>query len=75
MVFHVLNRANARAQIFTKEEGYAAFERVMKETLARAPMRILGCLVIPNHRHLALWPEHDGELGAVAPSAAPSGRP
>jgi putative transposase len=32
MVFHVINRANARARIFRKEADYAAFERVMKET-------------------------------------------
>jgi len=42
MVFHVLNRANARARIYRKNEHYAAFERVMAETFARKPMRILG---------------------------------
>ena len=62
MVFHVLNRANAGARIFGKEADYAAFERVMKETLAKKPMRILGYLIMPNHWHLVLWPEHDGEL-------------
>src|SRR5579862_4496622 len=56
-VFHVLNRANARARIFAKEADYAAFERVMKETIARKPMRILGYLIMPNHWHLVLWPE------------------
>ncbi len=33
-VFYVLNQANARARIFAKEADYAAFERVMMETLA-----------------------------------------
>lgn len=64
MVFHVLNRANARARIFEKDEDYAAFERVMKETLERKPMRILGYLIMPTHWHLVLWPECDGELAA-----------
>ena len=64
MVFHVLNRANARARIFGKDADYAAFERVLCETLLRKPMRILGYVVMPNHWHLVLWPEHDGELGA-----------
>jgi len=64
MIFHVLNRANARARIFAKEDDYAAFERAMQETLARNPMRILGYLIMPNHWHLVLWPERDGELGA-----------
>jgi hypothetical protein len=35
MVFHVLNRAKARARIFAREADYAAFERVMEKTLAR----------------------------------------
>jgi putative transposase len=64
MVFHVLNRANARARIFNKEGDYAAFERVMRETQTRTPMRILGYLVMPNHWHLVLWPEQDDQLGA-----------
>ena len=28
MVFHALNRANARARIFARETEYAAFERI-----------------------------------------------
>jgi putative transposase len=44
MVFHVLNRANARTRIFAKDADYAAFERVMRETLASKPTRILGYL-------------------------------
>ncbi len=64
MIFHVLNRANARARIFGKEADYAAFERVMCETLTRKPMRILGYAIMPNHWHLVLWPEADGQLGA-----------
>jgi putative transposase len=62
VVFHVLSRANARARIFAKDADYAAFERVMKETSAKKPMRILGYLMMPNHWHLVLWPEHDGDL-------------
>jgi putative transposase len=64
MVFHVLNRANAGTRIFRKRADYAAFEQVMQETLTKTPMRILGYLIMPNHWHLVLWPEHDGDLGA-----------
>jgi hypothetical protein len=35
MIFHVLNRANARARIFHKEEDYAGFECVMQQTLEK----------------------------------------
>ena len=54
MVFHIVYRANARARIFGKEGDYAGFGRVMKETLAKRPMRILGYLIMPNHWHLVL---------------------
>jgi len=58
----VLNRANEQARIFGKEADYADFERVMQETLTKKPMRILGYAILPNHWHLVLWPERDGEL-------------
>ena len=64
MVFHVLNRANAQAQIFSKDEDYAAFERVLCETLESLPMRMLSYAIMPNHWHLVLWPRRDGDLGA-----------
>ncbi len=63
MIFHVLNRANARVTIFDEPSDFAAFERVMAETCERHPMRILGYLVMPNHWHLVLWPRNDGDLG------------
>jgi putative transposase len=64
MIFHVLNRANARTRIFAKEADYAAFEHAMCETLRRKPMRILGYGIMPNHWHLVLWPGRDGDLAA-----------
>ena len=32
LVYHILNRSNARMTLFEKDEDYAAFERVLKET-------------------------------------------
>ena len=55
--YHVLNRSNARAPLFLKEEDYAAFERIMEEAFGRVPLRILGYCVMPNHWHLVVWPE------------------
>ena len=39
-VYHVLNRAVARARIFDKSMDYAAFERVLKQADAFVPMRL-----------------------------------
>ena len=64
MVFHVLNRGVARMQLFEKTADYQAFEQVLRDALDQSPMRICAYAVMPNHWHLLLWPECDGELAA-----------
>ena len=61
-VYHVLNRANARLRIFQKSEDYEAFERVLCEARERFGTRLLAYCIMPNHWHLVVWPEADGEL-------------
>jgi putative transposase len=51
-------------QLFEKPADYQAFEAVLRETLDESPMRICAYAVMPNHWHLLLWPERDGELAA-----------
>ena len=62
VIYHVLNRANARLPILEKPADFEAFERVLGEAHARAAMRILAYCIMPNHWHLVLWPRRDGEL-------------
>jgi putative transposase len=57
LVYHILNRANARMKLFEKEEDYAAFERVLEEAHAREPLRLLAYCVMPNHWHMVVWPK------------------
>ena len=64
MVFHVLNRGVGRRLLFTKEGDFAAFERVVEETLRTRRMRLCAYCLMPNHWHLVLWPEQDGDLPA-----------
>ena len=63
MIFHVLNRGNARDQIFEDAVDYAAFEKVLAETQEQVFVRILSYCLMPNHWHLVLWPLADGDLG------------
>lgn len=63
-VYHVLNRGVGRNRLFWKDADYAAFEQIMEETLTTRPMRICAYCLMPNHWHLILWPEHDGDLAA-----------
>jgi putative transposase len=62
MVFHVLNRGVGRMELFSKEKDFAAFDGLLEETLASRPVRVCAYCVMPNHWHLVLWPERDGDL-------------
>ncbi len=67
VVFHVRNRGIARMQLFEKVGDYEAFDRVLADMLQLAPMRRCAYCVRPNHWHLLLWPENDGQLGRFMP--------
>ena len=62
--FHVLNRAVGRRTLFASAADYEAFVETVAEALRTRPMRICGYCVMPNHWHMVLWPEHDGDLSA-----------
>ena len=60
--YHVLNRGNARNEVFHKDEDYAAFLQLLIEASQRVPMRLLAYCLMPNHFHLVVWPHSDGDL-------------
>lgn len=61
-VYHVINRANARAAIFKAEADYLDFEYLLNEIKEEYNMRILAYVIMPNHWHLLLHPVNDGDL-------------
>lgn len=62
LIYHILNRANARAKIFFSSDDYRAFERVLTEAKERTGVRLFAYTVMPNHWHLAIRPKNDGDL-------------
>ncbi|HEV8726036.1 MAG TPA: transposase [Candidatus Binatia bacterium] len=64
IVYHALNRANGRNELFHKAEDYSAFERIMVAAMSRFPIRLLAYCLMPNHWHMVLWPSKDGEMTA-----------
>ncbi len=60
--YHVINRGNARAEVFHGDGDYRAFVELLAQACGRVPMRVLAYCVMPNHFHLALWPYRDGDL-------------
>ena len=61
-IYHVINRANARLQIFFKEKDYTLFESILEEAKDKYNMRILAYCLMPNHFHLVLYPHKDNDL-------------
>ena len=61
-IYHMLNRANRRATIFHKDEDYQAFERIIAEALDRVSLKLFSYCLMPNHWHLVVSPEEDGEM-------------
>jgi len=64
VVYHVLNRANARITLFETPSDYEAFMKVCTQAHERTPVRVLAYCIMPNHWHFVLWPQGDGDLSA-----------
>ncbi|MCG2687426.1 transposase [Candidatus Parcubacteria bacterium] len=62
-VYHVINRANARVQIFDNDEDYKQFEYILTEATKKYNMRLLAYCIMPNHWHLVLYPHNDRDMG------------
>ena len=60
LVYHALNRANARRTLFEDGGDYAAFERVLAQACVRVSIRLVAYCVTSNHWHPVLWPRHEG---------------
>jgi putative transposase len=61
-IYHVLNRANARACIFNNDKDYQSFEAILEDAVIKFDMRLLSYSIMPNHWHLVLYPKNDGDL-------------
>ena len=61
-VYHVLNRGNARGAIFHSEKDYVAFEEILSAAVDKYQMRLVAYCLMPNHFHLVLYPERDGQI-------------
>jgi putative transposase len=63
-IYHVLNRGNARQDLFHKPADFEAFLRVLAEGLQRYSVDLLAYCLMTNHWHLVLRPRV-GEPPAV----------
>jgi putative transposase len=64
VIYHVLNRGNGRMKIFREPGDYAAFIDLAIDARQKAGVDVLGFCLMPNHWHLVLRPDGDGDLAA-----------
>ena len=64
LVYHVLNRGNGRMGIFRKPGDYQAFVELLAMGKERAGIEVFGFCLMPNHWHLVVRPERDGDMAA-----------
>jgi putative transposase len=62
IIYHALNRSHSKRKLFFNDADYQAFLNVLVEAASRFPVQILAYCLMPNHWHLVLLPENDGDL-------------
>ncbi len=62
LCYHVLNRGNARAEVFHEADDYAEFVDLLYQATDMHDVRLLAYCLLPDHFHLVLWPRKDGDL-------------
>jgi len=61
-VYHIYNRGNGRQKVFRTAEDYQFFLELMAKAKQIHPVKIFAYCLMPNHFHVVLQPEEDGEL-------------
>jgi len=65
-IYHVINRRVAGLPLFDDEGDYRAFEKILDEAAPLYAVRILAYCLMPNHWHLLLIREIQGDVGLLA---------
>ena len=65
LIYHVLNRGNGRLRLFRKDRDFAAFEKILAESMQRYPVDLLTYCLLGNHWHLVLRPRTDQALSGM----------
>jgi putative transposase len=60
--YHVLNRANRKAQVFHEPADYSAFLRLISKAQEKIEVPLLAACLMPNHVHLVMRPAGDKDI-------------
>ena len=75
LVYHTLNRANARLTIFEDDGDFTVFERILADAVTRYAVRLLAYCVKPNHFHLRVNMPMTPAEGEAVQRSIRSGQP
>jgi REP-associated tyrosine transposase len=64
--YHVLNRGNNQMRLFHDRADYVAFLWLLAEAFDEFSIPVLAACVMPNHLHLVMRPQRDGDLARWA---------
>ena len=65
LVYHVLNRGNARQSVFHDEQDYRKFEDILREYKKRAGIRLYHWALLPDRFHLVLEIDEPERLSRI----------
>jgi len=60
--YHVINRGNGQREVFHDDGDYAAFLKAIGHACVEVPVEVFGFCLMPNHFHLVVRPQNDGDL-------------
>src|SRR5262245_38373059 len=60
--YHILNRANRRAEVFHEPADYRAFLSLMAKAQQHDDLPILAACLMPNHFHLVVRPDRANSI-------------
>ncbi len=62
-IYHVINRSNARWNIFKVAKDFQGILKSLQETLELIPMGIFAFCLMSNHWHFIVRPKENGDMG------------
>jgi putative transposase len=60
--YHILNRANRKAEVFHEAADYSAFIQLMVKANEQVELPLFAANLMPNHVHLVVRPKEDTDV-------------
>ena len=65
LIYHVMNRANRRLEIFHEGEDYLYFKKILRRYVQKSGLMIYHYCIMPNHYHLEIELEDSMRISGI----------